>query len=203
MGFHEGNRPFPFLRVHSGFFIGQFLICHRVPPFCNCSFPVKTAGPRQTVRRPCRSSFEISSGSSIGILPIKAGGADFVLSEADGFHQPCHAQIPQAVGADHSADFVYGMVGGNQLIRIGRVDSEVTGMGDRRRAHADMDLQGAGVLQHFYDLAAGSASDDGIVHHNDPLTLYVVLEYVQLQPYAELPHPLVGLDKSPARHIYS
>ncbi len=60
-----------------------------------------------------------------------------------------------------------------------------------------MDLGRAGPEEQLYQLAARVAADYRVVHHDNPLALYHGRQRVELQPDAELAHPVRRLDKRP------
>ena len=63
-----------------------------------------------------------------------------------------------------------------------------------------MHFPGAGSSHHPYDLARGSASDDGVVDEDDALAFEQAAHRVQLHAHAEVAHALLRLNEG-AAHV--
>src|SRR2546428_107625 len=116
------------------------------------------------------------------------------------FEHPVEGEIPEGVRAEIAADFVHVVAGADQLFARGRVDAVVAGPLDGRRRDPHVDLAGAGVAQHAYDLAAGRAAHDRVVHDHHPLALQHLRHGIQLHLDSKMSNPLFGLDER-ATHI--
>ena len=63
-----------------------------------------------------------------------------------------------------------------------------------------MDFLGAGVPDHFDDLPACRATDNGIVDHDDSLTFEDLFNGIQFDLDPKVADALLGLDKGPVRY---
>ena len=70
-----------------------------------------------------------------------------------------------------------------------------------RRADPQMDLLGPRLPQHAHNTVAGGSPDNGVIQHNDPLSLYCGNQRVKLDPHAVAPFLLGRLNKGPANVI--
>ena len=78
------------------------------------------------------------------------------------------------------------------------IDAVKTGMGDRRRADAQVHFGGAGIIEHLDDLLGGVAAHDGVVHDHQALALDGLGQRIELDADAVLAQVLVRLDEGAA-----
>ena len=99
-----------------------------------------------------------------------AGVAVFVRSSSPtALRSDAEREIAERIGFDEAADLFDGVVGGDQLALVRRVDAVEAGRNRRRAGDAQMHFARAGLPHHADDLAAGGAADDGIVHQHHAL----------------------------------
>src|SRR5262249_25384564 len=87
------------------------------------------------------------------------------------------------------------MTRGNQFLFCRRIDAVETGRNDRWRADPHMHFFGAGLADHFHDLAAGGSADDRIIDDDDTFAMEHLGDGIQLDLHAEVPDRLFGLDE--------
>src|SRR5450830_1780145 len=95
------------------------------------------------------------------------------------------------------------MSGSDELCLDLGVDAVEAWMVDRRRANAEVDLGRARLAQQSHDLAGCGAANDRVVHDDQPLARYHLVQRAQLDGDATLAHGLGGLNEGAARVLVS
>lgn len=81
-------------------------------------------------------------------------------------------EVLEGVGADALTDLLLGPIVGCQLFRVGDGGAVVTGEEEGRGGDLHMDLFGPGLPEELDNPCAGAAPDNGVVHHDDPLSAF-------------------------------
>src|SRR5829696_7986819 len=131
------------------------------------------------------------------VVAVEAGAAEAVLSLFCGGDHRIRREVGKGSGPDLGPDLLDCQVRAYQLIRAVHVDAVVAGALDRGRRYPEVDLGSAGLEEQLDQLAARVAAYDGVVHDDHPVALYDARQRVELEPDAELAHPVGRLDESP------
>src|SRR5215210_2488107 len=132
------------------------------------------------------------------VVAVEAGAAEAVLSLLCGGDHRIRREVGEGSGPDLGPDLLHRQVRANELIRAVHVDAVVAGALDRGRRDPEVDLGSAGLEEKLDQLAARVAAYDGVVHDDHPVALYDARQRVELEPDAELAHPVGRLDEGPA-----
>src|SRR5438309_2708259 len=149
-----------------------------------------------------------------------AGSTEAASGIADGAAQAFEREIADRIGVEEKANLFErasgaceigaaafgqawadaGSVRGKQFLARGGIHAVIAGRNRRRTTDAHMHLRGTRFAHHAHDLAAGGATNDGIVDQHDALAFEQGAHGIKLQPDAEIADGLLGLDKC-AAHI--
>ncbi len=129
------------------------------------------------------------------VVAVEAGHAQPGARLLAGRDQALQRDVAQRVGADRPAHALGVQGAGHQLGPGGEVDPVEARPAHRRRGDPHVHLHRAGLAQHPDQRALGVAAHDRVVHHDQPLAPDDVAQRVELEPDAELPDGLRGLDE--------
>ena len=101
----------------------------------------------------------------------------------------------QRVRPDELTDFLHALGGSDKLLAYGGIYAIVAGITDGRAGNAHMHLSGSSIFEHLHYLAAGGATHNAVIHHDDRLALDGGADGVELQFHRRVPLLLGGLNK--------
>src|ERR1035437_6229097 len=133
------------------------------------------------------------------ILPVKTGEAEAVIWQIQPLQHARNREVAERVGTEELADLLDRMGGRDQFCLDLGVDAVEAWMVDWRRTDAEVNLSCTGLAKQRHDLAGGRATDDRIVHNDQPFAGHDLAQRAQLDGHATLAHGLGGLNEGAAR----